>query len=875
MKLFKLLLFIFTVHSLSAEIIPQGLGSYTNTLPAGQKGPSNREGNPVTPKVTAAFNKPITTHKWWSSILWQNDPANPYSENLFAYPISAHAQSRGLDIGYPTTPAITPDIITGQGWKAQEYHYELARDLTIGVANLTSADTKVDNYSDWTVTAAWQGNNRSLKITLGRGLPFVYCIATGDKAQIICANAPTIWYNQNETVGITINGKNYGLFAPIGSAWEGTTTLQSSLNGKDYFSVALLPDNKTETLLFFRKYAYAFVTGTKVKWSYAASNAMLTTTYTVTTTLKETAAGLVNQPLLALFRHQWLHSTNINTSYTYISPRGSMKLMSGSSFTTTMPFHGILPTLPLVAKDGVNGFSTTKLYNDVDQIYKQDYLTRWSGLTVEQSYWIGKALQRISHLIFIADQVNHTKARDLFLKELKEKLQAWYSATDTPDQRVFYYDEIWQTLIGYPASFGSDTELNDHHFHWGYYIFASAVVAHFDPAWAKNTTWGAMVKLLIKDVANWSRVDLRFPYLRQFDVYAGHSFANGPAAFAAGNNQESSSESINFSAGAFLFGAATNNAAIRDLGIYLHVTEAEAIKQYWFDVEDAVFPAGFTKPALGILWGNGGSYAIWWGGTVQEVHGINFMPITPASLHLGEYPEYLKLNQAYMLTNNSSPATWPDIHMSVKALYDSQAVITQFNSNPNYAIEGGESRAHTYHWIYNIDTLGRVDPTVTADTPSYAVFVKNGKRNYIAYNYSATATTVTFSDGIKLAVPARSLATSASTTPVPPPNPDPDPEPEPEPNPTDKIFTTADFTAKLIAQDTKILVQFAPTAAAIFVDLHYTINDVNQQNIRMVFKSQMWEFTIPTIKTGDILKLFFTYTKNGSAYDSAWFTANY
>jgi endoglucanase Acf2 len=35
---------------------------------------------------------------------------------------------------------------------------------------------------------------------------------------------------------------------------------------------------------------------------------------------------------------------------------------------------------------------------------------------------------------------------------------------------VFAYDRTWGTLIGYPPSYGSDTELNDHHFHYGYFV---------------------------------------------------------------------------------------------------------------------------------------------------------------------------------------------------------------------------------------------------------------------------------------------------------------------------------------------------------------------------------------------------------------------
>ena len=91
---------------------------------------------------------------------------------------------------------------------------------------------------------------------------------------------------------------------------------------------------------------------------------------------------------------------------------------------------------------------------------------------------------------------------------------------------MFYYDRNWGTLIGYPASYGSDAELNDHHFHYGYFIAAAATLAKFDPSWAANSAYGGLVDLLIRDANNYDRGDNRFPYLRDFDIYAGHDWAD-------------------------------------------------------------------------------------------------------------------------------------------------------------------------------------------------------------------------------------------------------------------------------------------------------------------------------------------------------------
>ena len=76
-------------------------------------------------------------------------------------------------------------------------------------------------------------------------------------------------------------------------------------------------------------------------------------------------------------------------------------------------------------------------------------------------------------------------------------------------------------------------ELNDHHFHYGYFIRAAAEIARHDPAWASDAHWGGMVSLLVRDIASPDRDDPMFPFLRNFDPYAGHSWASGHAKFRA------------------------------------------------------------------------------------------------------------------------------------------------------------------------------------------------------------------------------------------------------------------------------------------------------------------------------------------------------
>lgn len=760
---------------------PVGLGSYTTTLPAGGKTPSNSDGVAISPKKTANVSGAMPTNDWWSSLGFQRYAGNPYSENMYAHPLALHAKSGGLGLSYPTTPNV------GSGTPAylQEFHSSYSEDLMVGVAGLNSPDAKVDGFSDWTVTGYWSDATRTLRATFGHGLPFVYATKTGGDALVVFNGVPTVWSNSGAVVGATINGHHYALFAPTGATWSVSgTTAQSTLAGKDYFSVAVLPDTSAATLALFTKYAYAFVTNTRVSWSYDAATARQITTYSVTTSAKE---GTQSGTLMALYRHQWLNSSDALTAYSYTSPRGQMKVREGSSFSTAMVFNGVLPSLP-----DSGTYNRTTLYNYVNDFYVAN--NYWYG-TSDGTYWTGKALGRLAALVRIADQVGHTAARDSFLNAIKTRLQDWFQAPDGKASRLFYYNSTWGTLIGYPAEYGSDTELNDHYFHYGYYIMAAAAVAQYDPTWASDSNWGGMVKLLAKDAANWDSTDTRFPRLRNFDPYEGHGWASGHAGFGAGNNQESSSESINFSTALILWGSATGDTTVRDLGIYLYANEVRAIEQYWFDVDNVVFPAAFTHPTVGMVWGDGGAYSTWWTANPEEIHGINFLPITSGSVYLGRYPNNISANYADMVTDNGGePTVWQDVLWSTYAFYNADATsgaLAKYNANTAYTPEDGETRAHTYHWLHNLNALGRLDTTVTANVPTYNVFNKNGVRTYVVWNPGASAITVSFSNGVNCSVPARALVASTSCASGPTPTPTSGPTATPTRTPTPTSGPTA------------------------------------------------------------------------------------
>ena len=739
-----------------------GKGYVVTTPPAGIVVGADNTHHAVKPKVTEDFEGPPTSNDWWSSLIWQFDAKEPYSWEMYPHPLVLRARGDGLAVGYSNEAVI----------KGRQYWFPYERDVVVGLEGLASPDTRVASYSDWAVTADWRSGDSRLRATMGHGFPFVYFERKGTaplvvKVAHLVRDADDGWKDKEDAVetemwsenggvlGITVAGHDYGLFAPTGATWTRKgDVFSSTLDGKDYFSIAVLPDRKPETLKLFQKHAYAFVTDTRVSWSYDEKKAEVTSRFAVKATLKDQAKGLSAEPLLALYRHQWLHTPQKMLPYEYVSPRGAMKLFAGDAFETKLTFGGVLPVMPVV--ETADRGLLTKYVREV--AWAPDLFP--PGLQPKpdrDTYWTGKSLGRVSTVMQLADQLGDKENKAFLLRALENELQDWF---DGQAPKLFYYDKSWATIVGVPVSYDSDAALNDHHFHYGYFLQAGAAVARFDPAWAKR--WGSFIELLAKDAGNPNRDDRRFPFLRYMDPYEGHSWANGPAEYHDGNNEESSSEDMNFSTGLILWGDITGNKALRDTGIFLYANTLEAIEQYWFDADHAVFPKGFKEPCVGMVWTDGGNYNTWFDSNPIMVQGINYLPFTGGSLYLGRRPELVAAQyDALMKRTRNAIFTWRDYALMYLALSDGARASKELDDDRYLEPEFGNSRALTHTWVRALAQYGNVDASVTADVPTYAVFKQPGKdgvRGYVAFNPTDAPVTVTFSDGFKLDVPPNALA---------------------------------------------------------------------------------------------------------------------
>ena len=709
-----------------------GAGGYSTVLPDHCK--------PLPEKIykTADVKGPTLTGQWWSSLLWQE-----FSNNMFAHPLGMVCTPEGLAISYPGSGLVgAASAIMGGGVTKDG-------DLKIGLTGegplFKSAEC--GGYSDWFVTAAFAGGNTSLKTSFGHGSPFIYCTYAGGEPALRFVEVPKVWAGSatEAVLGVTIRGNHYGLFGPTGSTWSGLegSVFTNKSPGKAYLSLALLPDNKPETLALFKRYAYSYVIDTRV--NYQVIPGKVKATYSFKTKAWE---GTESGTLFALYPHQWKYTTTKLTDMTYVSVRGAMKVAAGAEFVTEVPIQGVLPMFPA---EGIK-----------DKVRMLEYLkveAEKEPATFADTYWDGKLLGRLATLSGVAEMAEAPELQKRFVDEIKRRLENWFTASPGETAPLFYYNSTWGAMIGSTPSYGSDMPINDHHFHYGYFIRAAAEVARVDPEWAKK--WEPMVMMIIRDIASPSRTDSMFPYIRCFDKYAGHSWASGDANFADGNNQESSSESLNAWYGMMLWGEATGNKTVRDTGLALFNTERTAVEEYWFDVSNTNFPKSFPNVALGMIWGGKGAFATWFSGDIDCIHGINWLPFTPASIYMGRFPEYVKKNYDRIVEKRPGGKDfntgWGDLVVMFSALNDPKPAASFIDANPDCKLEGGNTHAFMYQWIHTLDELGINDASVTADYPFVNVFTKNGHKTYAAYNFGAGAVLVKFSDGTSLRATGKKL----------------------------------------------------------------------------------------------------------------------
>ncbi|KAG6959362.1 hypothetical protein JG687_00008832 [Phytophthora cactorum] len=336
------------------------------------------------------------------------------------------------------------------------------------------------------------------------------------------------------------------------------------------------------------------------------------------------------------------------------------------------------------------------------------------------SYNFGKQVSRDARLLLIADKFKQEELKQKLLTKVEMDIVDWLEGTNVDH---FVYDQTFGGLItndGWhdeQADYGNGY-YNDHHFHYGYFVYALAAIRKFDPDFIEKHAQACA--LILGDIGtpllnsntsffNDLPVRLLFPTARHKDWFVGHSYASGLFPMEDGKSQESSSEDLNAYYALALFSSLDEKAtegqgdsSYHQYARLLLATELRSVKKYWHMSENSnIYEPVFSKNAMvGVVGEMSVVYNTWFGDRAVYIHGINMLPFTPFTPQLldEEYVarEYALLSQD--LPDLDQYDIWRSIVVMDHAVLNAAEAWDELN-NTVKAFDTWSSRTNAMYWV--------------------------------------------------------------------------------------------------------------------------------------------------------------------------------
>jgi endoglucanase Acf2 len=771
------------------EPVSVGKGSYASAPPPGIMVDKRRGNADAVAEVESRKlylvrddGRPIPTNKWFESLLLKD-----FGTGLWPMPHKVDATKEGIEVFQPTS-------FSGDGTRAiAEFP------LVIAGKNFKPVDSRAKDWTDWTVSfRSFESESRFVDVTLGEGMPAVWCEFTGVQPLIAMGGqqgkssrgknaakffnltgATATLPMTGDTLGITYENRAFGVFAPDGTKFEQTEAgIAVTFAGKAAFLIVCpLPAEKDIT--YFHKYAFAVPRDTQLSWEYDRTAGRLSTTWKVIAEpLKPGASKSVIQGFLP---HHWRENIGKldldGPSYTTI--RGMMKCGAGDTFSIAYPFNGILPNWPA---------PTSKTFDPsrIKELLAQHYTDPKKTLGGD-TYSGGKEVERYAQAAFIAAQTKDPSL-DAILGKLRSGMENWFTYTPGEKGQFFAFYPKNKGLVGFPAAYGSE-HFTDTHFHQGYFVYAAGLLSQLQPDFAAS--YGEMGRLVAKNYANYDRKDTRFPRFRTFDIWRGHSFADGKG-FPDGNNQESTGEAVNSWAGMILLGEALGDPELTAAGVMGYSFETRANIEYWFDPHDDVFPKTYVHNACGIIWCSSIVWGTWFTASPAWIYGIQWLPSGPHAAFYDRDPNfvnkvYADMEREMAVSEEKEAAKKPgyqkkpveiktlggelgSYHLGFLMHADAARAVAEIDklwAQPGDKVAHNEWMTVTYYEASALNELGRVDWAVHGSSPTSMAYLNpvTKRRTFVAWNPMAKPQLVSFFEGpkalIQFTVPARSIGSTA------------------------------------------------------------------------------------------------------------------
>ncbi|KAF2734717.1 endo-1,3(4)-beta-glucanase 1 precursor [Polyplosphaeria fusca] len=324
-------------------------------------------------------------------------------------------------------------------------------------------------------------------------------------------------------------------------------------------------------------------------------------------------------------------------------------------------------------------------------------------------YYSGKGLAKFAGIIFtLQTMAKNTNLAAAGLVKLKDAFNVFANNTQP---LPLVYDTVWKGVVSSGTYQNGDTGLdfgntlyNDHHFHYGYFVYTAAVIGYLDPAWLDQGTNRAWVNMLVRDYANPVSNDPFFPFQRSFDWVHGHSWAKGLFESGDGKDQESTSEDTFATYALKMWGKISGDANMEARGNLQLAVQARSLRNYFLlQSDNKVQPERFLpNKVTGILFENKVDHSTYFGANIEFVQGIHMIPLNPSSSYTRPRKFVQEEWDAYFSNGRAEKVAggWSGILHANLALVD-PVTAYEFFASPDFdgsLLDGGASR--TWYLAY-------------------------------------------------------------------------------------------------------------------------------------------------------------------------------
>ena len=642
----------------------------------------------VSPPVHAKVSHPVKPTVLWKSTKAPR-PTNAWWENLVlaegtlpvnVLPYAIRATTEGLEVSAPKRVASANAVISA-----------IVKDMALGATEALPPRT-IGNDGPVSVDVTWQGATNKLSASLVRGMAFV--TADYEKLTPRLTTQHAIVNVDGKTSG-TVTGDTFEIALNDGSTWllHASAALTFTIAGQSLVAtrpfdgavrVARLDGPASKPILMAHRDAIPRGADLDVR----VRGDRATVVYRWKTTGSGTALTF------ALPHHVPVLSPAPIAGVARETIKGPMRLVEGNTWTVALE-------LPKVTWSAPRNVAPSRLAA-VEEALRVDVADVAARPVRDDPYGFGKDMSRLGRLALVADELKRPELAKTVRGAMKTSLDRTLRGQNA---NTLLYDDVWGGIVSKNgiADFGADYGqglYNDHHFHYGYPLYAAAAIAKEEPEWAALRS--AELMDLARDIANPSKDDPYFTAFRVFDWYDGHSWAAGLTPFGDSRNQESTSEAVHAWYALALLGVATKNPDLTNVGRVLLAHEIRSTQTYWHITSaSTVYPPEYAeKKIVGILWGFKVDHSTFFGANPAFIHGIQMLPFTPMTEELLS-PAWVR--EAYpVLARTMAPDTsdaWKGFVYAEHAILEKDRAWDELAAIPRQNLDDGESRTNALYWV--------------------------------------------------------------------------------------------------------------------------------------------------------------------------------